>query len=112
MNHSRWVRVVDALRQAMEEKKTNYGYITFGKNVVVPRIASEAASERSSPDNLNGIPVQKVYYRNLGASAYTPSVPSKIASEDPDLIPDSAIAVIGMACEYPRCRHNRGILVI
>lgn len=100
-DQSRWDRVFDTLRQAMKEKNTNYRYITLGEKVIVPRIASEAASTRSSPDILNGIRDQKVDHRDTGASAYTPSVPSTIALEGPELIPDSAIAVIGMACRYP-----------
>ncbi|KAF3481903.1 uncharacterized protein GIQ15_04662 [Arthroderma uncinatum] len=104
-DQSRWDLMFDTFFSAMKTRNVDYRYINIGETVNVPRVANAtSAAGREAPVNHHG--------ENHGthggnhadahvSSSTQQSIPKGLDLEDIDLIPESAIAVIGMACRYP-----------
>lgn len=114
-SQSRWDLMFDTSFSTMITASIDYRYISIGEKVVVPRLpngtpgvglpqsivngheyqgSSESDISNQSNDSNNAYPL---------SSASVHSVPKVLRPEDIDidLIPESAVAVIGMSCRYP-----------
>jgi hypothetical protein len=107
-DQSRWDLMFDTCFDIMKSARVEYRYISIGEKVIVPRMGNGTPSPRLPQAIVNG-------HENNGScdsddthlpslSSSTQSVPNGLSVEvdpDLDLIPESAIAIIGMACRYP-----------
>ncbi|KAE8148647.1 hypothetical protein BDV25DRAFT_141606 [Aspergillus avenaceus] len=103
-DQSRWDLMFHTSSNAMKLRNMEFRHITIGEKVMVPR-AANGNLNASLPDELLS------FHQSSGSKDESPSlpcesplsssVPTELSLEDADLIPESAIAVIGMACRYP-----------
>lgn len=71
----------------------DFRYVTIGEKVIVPKIIPNLSDARGSNTISNGDSAPSVETAR--------SLPGAPVFEESSLIPDTAIAIIGMACRYP-----------
>jgi hypothetical protein len=94
---SRWDLMFDA--SSMKVQNLNFRYITIGERVIVPRIVHEP-SDMGSPEAFANHQQNHHASPDLSSSFNTELGPDGPRFEHGNL-PESAIAIIGMACRYP-----------
>lgn len=105
---SRWDLMFDASWKATKARNIDFRYITIGEKVVVPRIVNGSSGARL-PEAFATRP-EKHHDKRDGNHHATPHGPSSQTThpvldgpiyDDASLFPESAVAIIGMACRYP-----------
>jgi hypothetical protein len=89
---SRWDLMFNTFLETTS-RDIDFRYITIGEKVIVPKIVPNSSDARVSYAVSNGDSVS-----SLKTAQVLPDVP---AYEESSLIPDTAVAIIGMACRYP-----------
>jgi acyl transferase domain-containing protein/acyl carrier protein len=99
---ARWDLMFDTSFLAMRTQKVEYRHIMIGEKVVVPRVTSGATSsglgsltDQLGNDSADIQPTPKV------VTSQTNETSSDASDAEDGGVPDSAIAIIGMACRYP-----------
>nr|AGI60155.1 type I polyketide synthase PKS2 [Dolichousnea longissima] len=96
---SRWDLVFDTSLHAMKARNIDIRYISIGEKVIVPR----AINGFSSPESAEALANHNEYPH--ASSHVTPSQKNQAVSNWPVYeaasLPESAVAIIGMACRYP-----------
>jgi hypothetical protein len=101
---SRWDLMFDASLNAMKARNIDFRYIKIGEKVVVPRMVNGSSSTELPEVFANHHGNQHENHHetpHVSSSQTTPPVPDGPIFEDANLLPESAIAIIGMACRYP-----------
>lgn len=103
-DQSRWDLMFESSFSTMKTRNVNYCHLNIGGKVSVPRVVNGSVSlglpeavenQRQAHQN------HDESHTNHKTSSYDQPVPNGLDPKDLDLIPESAIAVIGMACRYP-----------
>ena len=97
---SRWDLMFDTLLNSPKARNIDFRHITVGEKVVVPQTSNESSSAGSTevPATHQG---NQYARHHVSPSQAIESSLEEPTYEDPTLDPESAVAVIGLACRYP-----------
>ncbi|KAL7929919.1 hypothetical protein V8C35DRAFT_314154, partial [Trichoderma chlorosporum] len=88
---ARWDLMIDAFTNAMKAQNLDHHYLMIGEKVTIPRTVNGVTSAA-------GLPKDNASTSNMdGRTMYD----ELLAGLEDGSIPDTAIAIIGMACRYP-----------
>ncbi|RYP63076.1 hypothetical protein DL770_009464 [Monosporascus sp. CRB-9-2] len=100
---ARWDLMFDTSLNTMGAQNLQFGHIMIGEKVIVPRAVNGTPNVEAPEPAADGFGYDpEDYQTNRDPAIYQATQPvlDEVGSEYGD-IPDSAVAIIGMACRYP-----------